>query len=148
MTDLNVAAIVWLVLGVLLLIAELLGAAGFLLGAAITALALALIVWIFPDFGVVSQIVLFAFAGTISSYIYYRFFKDLTPKLEEPLNSPAMSLVGRRFELEEDLAMNDESKIQIGDTMWRVVAVQDLAKGKNVEVVGAKAMILQIDQVT
>ena len=42
----------WLALGLTLLIAEALGAAGFLIGAAVAAFAMAIVMWMVPDAGV------------------------------------------------------------------------------------------------
>ena len=134
----------WLALGLLLLVAEMLGASGFLLGAAIAALAMAPLLWLVPELSGVMQMAIYAVAAVAATLIYFQVFRDAQRTPARPLlNRRAQRLIGHRFELPEDMGLNT-SKVQIGDTLWTVESNEPLTKGTLVEVVDAEKMHLRI----
>lgn len=134
----------WLALGLLLLAAEMLGAAGFLIGAGIAALGLGVVVWIFPDLAPAWQVALYAISAVAATIFYFQVFRDSLATQGRPLlNKRAKRLIGHQFELEDDIDLG-KGKVQIGDTLWAVQSDQHLRKGTIVEVTGASRMSLVI----
>ena len=135
----------WIALGLILLTAEVLGTAGFMIGAAVAALGMGIVVWLFPDLGAGLQILLFVITALIATLVYFRIFRDAqkADNVRPLLNRRAVRLVGHQFKLERDLELG-EGKVQIGDTMWTVHSEEPLAAGTLVEVVGAHQMHLDI----
>ena len=134
----------WIALGLLLLVAEMLGTSGFLLGAAVAALAMAPLVWLVPDLSALAQLAIFAGAAVIATVVYFQAFRDAQRSPARPLlNRRAKRLVGHRFELSEDMTLNT-GKVQIGDTLWTVESAEPLAKGTLVEVIDVEKMHLRI----
>ncbi|WP_028116452.1 NfeD family protein [Ferrimonas senticii] len=137
----------WLVLALLLLALEALGAGGFVLGAALAAGLMALLLWLLPELSWASQLILFAVAAVAFSVAYWRFFRGFNQRTEQPqLNDRAAQLVGRRITLAEPLPVGD-SRLQLGDTLWRVRSEQAIAAGTAVTIHGSDGMVLLISAV-
>lgn len=134
----------WLAFGLLLLTAEMLGAAGFLLGAAAAAIGMGALLWFVPDMSVAMQIVIFSAMAIAATIVYFRLFRDAQKHQGRPmLNKRARRLIGHQFKLDQDVELG-HAKIQIGDTLWRVKSDQVLSEGTLVEVVEARRMTLVI----
>ena len=134
----------WIALGLLLLVAEMLGASGFLLGAAVAALAMGAVTWIAPELSTVWQLTIYAFAAVAATLVYFQLFRDAQDQPARPLlNKRARRLIGHQFKLDDDLELST-GKVQIGDTMWSVEASEPLTKGTLVEVVDVDRMVLMI----
>ncbi len=87
-------ALFWLCLGVLLLIAEMLGTAGYLLWSGMAALCVALIAWILP-IGWPIQGILFALLTVISAILWRIWLKrKKLSKEAENLNQKSHQLIG------------------------------------------------------
>ena len=134
----------WFALGLLLLTAEMLGTAGFMLGAGVAALGMGVVVWLAPDLGVSLQVLLYVISALVATFIYFRVFRD-AQKAEgrSLLNRRASRLIGHQFELDTDVSMG-VAKVQIGDTLWKVRSDAPLTRGTLVEVIDAKQMSLVI----
>ncbi len=140
----DITAYHWLALGLILLTAEVLGTAGFLLGAGVAALGMGGVVALVPDLSLGWQIILYAISAMVATVVYFRLFRDAQKSDGAPLlNKRSRRLIGHQFTLEEDLALG-VTKVQIGDTLWKVQADKPLVKGTKVEVVDAKRMSLII----
>ena len=134
----------WLALGLILLAAEMLGAAGFLIGAGIAAIGLGVVVWIFPDLAPSWQVALYAISAVAATIFYFQVFRDSLATQGRPLlNKRAKRLIGHQFELENDIDLG-KGKVQIGDTLWSVRTDQQLHKGTIVEVTDTNRMSLII----
>ncbi|MDX2422920.1 MAG: NfeD family protein [Amphritea sp.] len=134
----------WLILGVLLLILEMLGASGFLIGLAVASLALAGAVAL----GVVEswsyQLLLFALLGIAFTILYWRVFRTFNSQTVEPLlNDRAAQLIGRKFVLEQNLE-NGQGRVQVGDTLWKAEAETTLTAGTKVEIYASEGMVIKI----
>ena len=134
----------WFALGLLLLTAEMLGTAGFMIGAAVAALGMGVVLLFAPELAVGWQVLLYVISGLVATFVYFRLFRD-AQKAEGStgLNSRANRLIGHQFELDTDVNTG-VAKIQIGDTLWRVRSDNPISKGTMVEVVGARRMSLLI----
>ena len=134
----------WLILVLLLLAGEAMGASGFLLGAAGAAATLVVLNLIGNDLSWQTQISVFAAVAVVLSWRYWKQFKSFNEKTDQPeLNDRAMQLVGRTLTLAKDLE-GGEGKEQIGDTFWRVRAESNLSAGTQVKVTGAQDRVLLI----
>lgn len=134
----------WLAFGLLLLIAEVLGTAGFLIGAAVAALLMGLILWIMPELAIGTQILIYVASATIATFVYFRLFREELENRGRPLlNHRAARLVGHQFELDKDVSLG-AGKVQIGDTLWTVHSDVDLPRGTRVEVIDTDRMTLII----
>lgn len=131
----------WFIFGLLLLVGEALAASGFLLGSAVAALLMGVIVWIaasVTDSGMdwQVQVLLGAALSVIFSLLYWRFFHA---------DQQTAQLVGRKLVLEKDIQF--EGRIQIEDTFWKVVTDAPLNAGDHIEVIRADATTLTIQKV-
>lgn len=134
----SITTLHWFLLGLGLLAAEALGCGGFLLGAAVAALANSLILWVFPDLGVTTSLVIFCIGSVLATAVYYRLFKQEQDDHPGPtLHNRAHSMIGHRFSLATPV-LHGHGRIQIGDTFWKVIANEDLDEGMEVEISRAK----------
>lgn len=140
----HITAYHWIALGLILLTAELLGAAGFLLGAAVAAFAMGTIMWLVPELGLVWQLGGYVGVAIMATLVYFKVFRKTQLNQERPLlDRQAKRLIGHKFELADDVELGT-TRVQIGDTLWRVETEAPLPKGTLVEVVDAKRMSLVI----
>ncbi|MCY4096385.1 MAG: NfeD family protein [Gammaproteobacteria bacterium] len=135
---------IWLTVAIVLVIAEVLGAAGFLVGAAVAALALAALTYFVTDLGLAAQIFTYAVVAVIATLVYFRFFRATQPSNRDTLPKRSQMMIGRRFTLGEKLAAGAELRVQLGDSMWVVTSTRDIDRGAEVEVVDCDAMRLQV----
>lgn len=140
-------ALIWLGVGVVLGIIEVLGASGFLLGAAIAAIGMAAVTWLFPTLGIVPQIIVFAVAATVATYVYFRFFRSTDPQSGVDLHDKIGAMVGQQFVLKEPLRANNETKTLIGDTLWTVRSSADLKEGTRVRIIGGTIRAIDVEPV-
>lgn len=134
----------WLILGVVLLILEIMGASGFLIGLALASLALAGIAAMGLVEGWQYQLLCFAALGMILTVLYWKVFRRFNTRSDEPqLNDRAAQMIGRKLKLESAID-NGQGRIQIGDTFWKVVADEVLEAGTTVEVYDSIGMVLKI----
>ncbi len=140
-------ALIWLGIGVVLGIIEVLGASGFLIGAAVAAIAMALATWIFPGLEVVPQVIIFAIAATGATFIYFKFFRSTDPRPGVDLHDKVATMVGQQFTLDDTLTANSETKTRIGDTLWTVRSNVDIQKGTKVRIVGGTPQTIDVESV-
>jgi membrane protein implicated in regulation of membrane protease activity len=134
----------WIILAIVLIAGEALGAAGFLLGAVMAAFELALISYIWPDMSWQKQISLFAVLALLCSVWFWYRFKSFNQETDLPkLNDRAAQLIGREFALTQEMT-GGQGKMQVGDTLWRVESETNLAAGTQVKVTGSREMVLLI----
>ena len=134
----------WIILAIVLIAGEALGAAGFLLGAVMAALEVALISYIWPDLSWQKQISLFALLGLLCSVWFWYRFRGFNQETDLPkLNDRASQLVGREFALTKDITVG-QGKMQVGDTLWRVESETNLLAGTQVKVIGSRETVLLI----
>jgi len=134
----------WIILAIVLISLEALGAAGFLLGTIMAAFELALISYIWPDLSWQKQLLLFAVLSIACSVWFWYRFKSFNQDTDKPkLNDRAAQLIGREFALTQSMT-GGQGKMQIGDTLWRVTSETNLSVGTQVKVTGSKDMVLLI----
>lgn len=125
----------WIVLGVLLLIAELAGAGGYLLCVGASGLLVGLAVAIIPmswEF----QLIIFAVLSVTSTYAYWKYFKPHNTVSEDPiLNNRMARLKGTKTSIISVLG-GGYGKVQIADALWDIRCDQAVSEGQLVEVIG------------
>lgn len=138
----------WLSLGMLILILEIFGAGGFLLGIGISALLNAVILFLFPGLVWYLQFMIFAVMSVVITLVYWKRFRNFNNKTEQPLlNSRMARLVGRSASLLTPIE-NGVGKVQIEDALWTVTCDEDLAQGVIVNIVGVDGATLVVKQHT
>jgi inner membrane protein len=137
----------WASLGIILLIMEILGTAGFLIGSAIAAFLMAAIISIAPDMNWKWQLAIFSSTAIIFSIIYLKRFANFNENSDQPnLNNRAAQLIGKRYTLNEAI-VNGQGRIQVGDTFWKISCDDELQESTSIEVTGIDGMTLIIKRV-
>jgi membrane protein implicated in regulation of membrane protease activity len=137
----------WVIFGLLLFAGEALGAAGFLIGLAVAAFGIgALLATGLVHYWQI-QFLLFALLSVVASVVFWKFFRGQNTKDDAVnINNRAAQLIGRKLTLQADVD-NGQGKIQIGDTLWKVEAENDLKAGMLIEVYASEGMVLHIREV-
>jgi membrane protein implicated in regulation of membrane protease activity len=137
----------WLILGLVLLSMEALGAAGFLLGPAAAAFAVGVALLI-VDFHWHWQVSAYAVLAIALSVMYWAKFRGFNKHREDhsSLNDRAAQLIGRRFQADRAVD-GGAGKLRIGDTLWNVTSEDTIAESQTVEVVASKGMTLNVKRV-
>ena len=132
----------WASLGIILLIMEILGTAGFLIGSAIAAFLMAAVISIVPDLNWKWQLAIFSSTAITFSIIYLKRFANFNEDSDQPnLNNRAAQHIGKRYTLNEAI-VNGHGRIQVGDTFWKVSCDEELQSSTSIEVTGIDGMTL------
>ncbi|GAB7217419.1 NfeD family protein [Dickeya oryzae] len=133
----------WLSLGGLLLAAEMLGAAGYLLWSGVAALLTGILAWLLPlDWA--WQCIAFAVLTVIAALLWWQWLRRRLEKQPSPvLNQRGQQLIGLHTTLSEPL-VNGFGRVSIGDSSWRIQAEQDLPAGTVVEITAVEGITLQV----
>jgi membrane protein implicated in regulation of membrane protease activity len=129
----------WMVLGFLLLAAEIIAPGVFLVWIGIAALivgAISLAAWgaVFWSWQV--QVLVFLVLSLVSAYLGRKLVASRRDDSDQPLlNRRGVQLIGRTATLTEPIR-EGRGRIQLGDTLWRVSG-PDLPAGARVRVVAA-----------
>lgn len=136
----------WMVLGFVLLVAEILIPGVFLLWIGIAALligAVSLVLWDAAFWTWQAQVLSFLVLALLSAYAGKRFFNGRRENSDQPLlNRRGEQMIGRTATLSEPIR-EGRGRIQLGDTLWRVSG-PDLPAGARVRVTGAAETDLEL----
>lgn len=133
----------WWSVGGLLLLAEMLVPGASLLWLGLAALAMGALMIFVPDLAPLTQALVFGAFAAASVGLYLKFFRSREPKTDRPLlNKRAAQLVGREFELSEEIEMG-RAKLKIGDALWTVEG-PDLPAGTRVKIVSTDGTVLKV----
>jgi len=128
----------------LFLVAEVLGAGGFLLGTGAAALFVAAISYAF-GLSWQLQLLCFAILSILLSYVYIRHMRPNAPKSEDPLlNNKMARLVGRQAKLTKAVE-NGIGRVQIQDAFWTVKSEVDLPAESSVTITGYEGSTLIVE---
>ncbi|MGH1427057.1 MAG: NfeD family protein [Arenicella sp.] len=141
----------WLSIAGVLLIAELLLGAEFLLWLAFPAVMSAGVAYIAPGMDWRLQVLLYIVFSIVSLLVWNKYYRGrMLKKTDQPhLNQRQNQFVGRSFTL-VDILDNAEGKIVVDDSQWRVRIsgeFQKAKKGDQVKVVDVDGMILLVELV-
>lgn len=132
----------WLVLGLVLLIAEMASGTTYLLWPAVAAFITALVAWVAPTEWTVE---LGAFAALVIALT--AFGRPLVQRWRSEggasgLNERGQALIGARAVLSE--FANGVGAVKVGDTRWRAVSEEPLAPGESVEIASVDGATLRV----
>lgn len=132
----------WLILGLVLLIAEMASGTTYLLWPAVAALLTALLAWALPiewgvELGVFAALVIGLTAFGRPLVQHWRGEGEANG-----LNERGVALLGARAVLAE--FADGIGAVKIGDTMWRASSEESLAPGDNVQVAGIDGTTLRV----
>jgi inner membrane protein len=135
---------IFMALGGILLIIELLGTAGYGLWSGIAAIVVGLIAWVVP-LSWTTLWILFAIFTLISAYLWWVWLKkrgkDKSDKGE--LNQPQQELIGIRTTV-TDAITNGSGRVKIKDGTWSAKCNQDLEVGQHVIVTAVNGLTLTV----
>lgn len=133
----------WLVVGVAVLLLELLGTQGCLLGIAAASFFVGIMGFVMPlSIGV--QLSIFAVVAVVLTYVYWRRFASFNKASDKPLlNERSHRLIGHRATLLVAVE-HGRGKLQVGDTLWSAVADEDIPENTLVEVIDVEGMNLRV----
>lgn len=135
----------WLILGLLLLIAEIAAPGAIFLWMGISAAVVGGIIWINPDISWQNQFILFSIFSIISIFAWRRFYpRQALEDTDQPaLNRRGAHYIGRTFSLLQPIE-NGIGSVQADGSRWRV-AGDDLPAGQKVKVTGVDGVTLQVE---
>lgn len=135
----------WLVLGLILLIAEMASGTTYLLWPAVAAFAVALVSWLAPTTWVV-EIALFSVLILALTYFGHPIVKRWrNENAAQGLNERGATLVGVRGVVAN--FANGVGSVKVGDTMWRATSEESLEAGQAVEVASVDGVTLKVKRV-
>ncbi|KTD65557.1 NfeD family protein [Legionella spiritensis] len=124
----------WLALALLLVIAETLGAAGFLIALGMAAALTGAVTWLF-SVGWQWQLIYFSIFCLFFAFAWWRFLKHRAATSPPSLiNRPFESMVGRTVTLVEPIE-DGRGKIRVNDAHWFVTG-PELPAGTKVKITG------------
>lgn len=134
----------WLVLGFILLIAEIAMPGVFLLWWGLAAIVVAGIMKLFPDLPLSSLAVIYAIIAMILSVIWWRYQhgKDQADQSNRALNQRNHAMIGSRGKVLE-IAENGIGRGAFGDTTWRIKG-HGLSVNDIIEVIGVDGITLNV----
>ncbi|MCG3884183.1 NfeD family protein [Photobacterium leiognathi] len=134
----------WLAIGLVLLLLELLGTAGYLLWLGISAVLVSILVLMLPISWPL-QWISFAVFALFTTWLWWRYQhkKDKSDASVSKLNQRGAQMIGQRSVVTEAIVAG-AGRLQFGDTTWSVVTDVDLEVGQKVEVVAVEGITLVI----
>ena len=137
----------WLALGAVLVGIEIVSTTFYFLWLGIAAGIVGALLYVFPDMGVDTQIIVFAVLAVGSTVLWKRFAPASWNAADQgsTLNRRAAQYEGRRARVAEGFA-NGRGAVLIDDTRWSAVTADgsDPASGETVIVTGADGTVLTV----
>lgn len=138
---------IWLLVGLLLSLLELVVPGTYLIWFGFAAFAMSLLLTA-VSLGITAQLFWFALFSAVFAlaglYVYrYVFRRTQAPKEYQNLNNSAQQLVGRTVTVAEDIKDN-LTKVKIGDSFWLAYTEKPLQKGDTAKVTGVKDSLILI----
>ncbi|MDP1602290.1 MAG: NfeD family protein [Legionella sp.] len=135
----------WLALALVLIIAETLGAAGFLIALGMAAASIGILTWIFAITWQ-WQLICFSLFSVFFAVAWWQFLKKRTLATPTLINRPFESMLGRTAVLVEAIE-NGRGKIRVNDAHWFVTG-PELPVGSKVKIIGiAEGTLLVVEPV-
>ncbi|MCW8330146.1 NfeD family protein [Photobacterium sp. SDRW27] len=134
----------WIALGLVLLLLELLGTAGYLLWLGVSALLVGAILSVIP-LSWSLQWLTFAVFSLFATWLWWRYQhkKDRVDDKDRTLNQRTEQMIGQTCVLSEALPVS-QGRIRLGDTSWLAKTEKPLEAGTLVEVVDVEGIILVV----
>ena len=133
----------WVVLGLILLIAEMASGTTYLLWPAVAAFLVALVAWIAPGAGWMAEFGIFALLIIALTYFGQPMVRRWRNEgAATGLNERGAALVGVRGVVQN--FANGVGSVKVQDTVWRAVSDEALEAGQAVEVSGVDGATLRV----
>ncbi|MEM1231133.1 MAG: NfeD family protein [Pseudomonadota bacterium] len=130
----------YLIVGAVLLLIEIIGFTGFLIGIAVAALVTAAVTWLSAPMSVLSSALLFGVLSVALTFVYWRYFRAFNSATDAPgLHQRAAAQRGKALTLDTAVGAAPVAQF-IGDTRWQVVSASEdvLAAGTAVTVTAVR----------
>lgn len=128
----------YLIAGAVLLLIELVGFTGFLIGIAVAALVTAFVTYIADPVSTLNAALLFGALSVVLTWVYWRYLRAFNSATDAPgLHQRAAGETGKVFELTTAVGTVPIAHF-IGDTRWQIVSAtgEALPPGQKVRVTG------------
>jgi membrane protein implicated in regulation of membrane protease activity len=134
----------WLILGIVLVVAEIAAPGTFLLWPGLAAIIVGLLNAIIPSLPWTYSIVIWAILSvlTIVGFLFYR-KKNPSNIISNTLNQRGSQYIGERYTLDKPI-INGKGDMRVGDSVWKVVCTQDLPAGSVVIVTALEGTSLRV----
>jgi membrane protein implicated in regulation of membrane protease activity len=134
----------WWILAGLLLILELTAPAFFFLWLGIAAAAVGLILLVFKDIPIETQLVLFGIASIVAVLAWRKYRESRPLTTDQPnLNRRGHQYINRVFSLDSPI-VNGVGKVTVDDSTWKVKG-PDLPAGTHVRVTGVDGTVFTVE---
>lgn len=137
----------WLVFGLALMGLEVLVPGAFFLWPGLAALLIGLLTVLIPGMAWTTALILWASLSvlTVVGWIFYR--RRNPPESARPntLNRRGQQYIGRLYTLTAPV-VNGEGNMRVDDTIWKIVADEDLSGGAQVRVVAVEGTSLRVEK--
>jgi len=135
--------LIWLIIGGILIVAEMLTLTFYLLWFGIGALVAALIAFLLPD-----MFALQAIAASVTIAVLTIFTKPLTRRFRKGkgYQDAVDALVGKPGVVVEEIVPGKHGIVKIGGDTWSAVSNEQLQKGETVIVVGRGSAVLEVQK--
>ena len=134
----------WWILAGILLILELTAPAFFFLWLGIAAAAVGMILLVFPNIPLETQLVLFSIASVVAIIAWKKYRESRPITTDQPnLNRRGHQYIGRVLTLTEPI-VNGDGKVTVDDSTWRVKG-PDLDAGTAIRVTGVDGVIFEVE---
>ena len=138
---------IWLLVGLLLSLLELVVPGVYLIWFGFAAFAMSLLV-LTITLDITAQLFWFALFSAVFAIVglfayRYIFKRTQTPKEYQNLNDSAKQMVGRKVTVTED-SEDNQTKVKIGDTFWLAYSEKTFKKGDTAKVIGVKDSLILI----
>ena len=136
----------WLILAVTLIILEILIPGAYLLWMGIASIVVSVVMFIFPQTPILSQVLIFTILSIIT-VMMYRMYKKKNPVVtnEPALNRRGEHYLGRDFTLTAPI-VDGLGKIKVDDSTWKIAGM-DVPEGTIVRVVSVEGAMLKVETV-
>ncbi|MCH9630420.1 MAG: hypothetical protein S4CHLAM37_04190 [Chlamydiia bacterium] len=133
--------LLWILIGVIFLIAEILTTSFFIVFFGLAAFTIAAIcsIWLLQ---LPMQIGGFAVLALLYLLVFRRLFKKR--KVKAVTDFSDTSLIGEIGLIQEDVPSSGYGKVLVRDTYWRAVSNQNLGKGTKVKIINQQNLTLEV----
>ncbi|AKQ46219.1 hypothetical protein TH63_12275 [Rufibacter radiotolerans] len=131
----------WLIAGILLLVAEMITGTFYLLWLGVAAMVAAVLAYLFPE-----NYLLPPAAASVTGLLLILFTKPLTTRLRQARGyaDPAHQLTNKEGEVLEPISPTRLGIVRVGTEIWSASAQEDLEIGQRVLVVAQSSTVLKV----
>lgn len=136
----------WLVLGLLLVIAEIFIFGAVLIWLGVAALIVGVLVFFIPALIWIPSLLVWSVLSVALIGAFHLYRKNNPAKVMAPtINRRGEQYVGRHFTLTKDI-VNGTGELHVDDTRWKIVSDHDLPAGSKVKVLAVEGTSLRVEE--